>query len=180
MAARRGMRSSFHVAPVKRLESLAPGWREPWDGRHDVLPLPERTIGGGPAVGGRQPSAHRALLHHQPRAREAARERVSCWDTRRARGACRPPSLPSARNTPRNSAVPSTSSNARSTSAGRGRDAAGRGGRPLRGPSPEASLRDLGGSGGGICCHAGHKRGYASTARWDDRDHGRRRSSSLL
>jgi hypothetical protein len=30
----------IHVAPVKRLESLAPGWGEPWVGQLQVLPLP--------------------------------------------------------------------------------------------------------------------------------------------
>ena len=29
-----------HVAPVKRLDSLAPGWSEPWVGHLQVLPLP--------------------------------------------------------------------------------------------------------------------------------------------
>jgi len=29
-----------HVAPVKRLASLAPGWAEPWQGHLHVLPLP--------------------------------------------------------------------------------------------------------------------------------------------
>lgn len=29
-----------HVAPVKRLASLAPGWTEPWQGHLHVLPLP--------------------------------------------------------------------------------------------------------------------------------------------
>ncbi len=34
-----------HVAPVKRLESLAPGWREPWSGHLAILPLPGLTMG---------------------------------------------------------------------------------------------------------------------------------------
>jgi hypothetical protein len=34
-----------HVAPVKRLDSLAPGWREPWSGHLAILPLPGMTIG---------------------------------------------------------------------------------------------------------------------------------------
>jgi len=41
-----------HVAPVKRLESLAAGWSEPWLGRYNVLPLPGLTVGesGDPAA----------------------------------------------------------------------------------------------------------------------------------
>lgn len=35
-----------HVAPVKRLESLARGWGEPWSGFLAVLPLPGLTHGG--------------------------------------------------------------------------------------------------------------------------------------
>lgn len=34
------LNSVVHVAPVKRLASLAPGWSEPWDGHLNVLPLP--------------------------------------------------------------------------------------------------------------------------------------------
>jgi hypothetical protein len=30
----------IHVAPIKRLASLAPGWGAPWDGHLHVLPLP--------------------------------------------------------------------------------------------------------------------------------------------
>lgn len=33
----------IHVAPVKRLASLAPGWKEPWSGHLQVLPLPGLT-----------------------------------------------------------------------------------------------------------------------------------------
>lgn len=44
-----------HVAPVKRLESLAAGWSEPWLGRYNVLPLPGLTFGesGDPAAANR-------------------------------------------------------------------------------------------------------------------------------
>ena len=34
-----------HVAPVKRLQSLADGWSEPWAGRYHVLPLPGLLVG---------------------------------------------------------------------------------------------------------------------------------------
>jgi hypothetical protein len=42
----------IHVAPVKRLASLAPGWAEPWEGWLHVLPLPglELTDEGDPAA----------------------------------------------------------------------------------------------------------------------------------
>lgn len=36
----------IHVAPVKRLTSVAPGWGEPWEGRLNVLPLPGLQIEG--------------------------------------------------------------------------------------------------------------------------------------
>lgn len=35
----------IHVAPIKRLSSLAPGWSHPWDGWLHVLPLPGLTLG---------------------------------------------------------------------------------------------------------------------------------------
>lgn len=35
-----GLNDIIHVAPVSRLESLAPGWSAPWEGWLQVLPLP--------------------------------------------------------------------------------------------------------------------------------------------
>ena len=41
-----------HVAPVKRLQSVADGWSEPWEGHYNILPLPGLTVGvsGDPAA----------------------------------------------------------------------------------------------------------------------------------
>jgi hypothetical protein len=36
----------IHVAPIKRLASVAPGWGPPWDGWLHVLPLPGLEIDG--------------------------------------------------------------------------------------------------------------------------------------
>lgn len=36
----------IHVAPIKRLTSIAPGWGPPWDGWLQVLPLPGLEIDG--------------------------------------------------------------------------------------------------------------------------------------
>jgi hypothetical protein len=38
----------IHVAPIKRLASLAPGWGPPWNGWLHVLPLPGLEIDGEP------------------------------------------------------------------------------------------------------------------------------------
>jgi hypothetical protein len=35
----------IHVAPIKRMASLAPGWGSPWEGWLHVLPLPGLVIG---------------------------------------------------------------------------------------------------------------------------------------
>jgi hypothetical protein len=42
----------IHVAPIKRLASLAPGWADPWEGWLHVLPLPglELSDEGDPAA----------------------------------------------------------------------------------------------------------------------------------
>jgi hypothetical protein len=40
-----GLNDLIHVAPVKRLESLAPNWGDPWAGQYKVLPLPGLMIG---------------------------------------------------------------------------------------------------------------------------------------
>lgn len=37
----------IHVAPIKRLASLAPGWGPPWDGWLHVLPLPGLALPNG-------------------------------------------------------------------------------------------------------------------------------------
>ena len=37
---------AIHVAPIKKLTSIAPGWGDPWDGRLNVLPLPDLLLGG--------------------------------------------------------------------------------------------------------------------------------------
>lgn len=37
----------IHVAPIRRLHSLAPGWAEPWEGWLNVLPLPGLTTADG-------------------------------------------------------------------------------------------------------------------------------------
>jgi hypothetical protein len=40
------LNDAIHVAPIKRLASLAPGWGSPWDGWLHVLPLPGLEIDG--------------------------------------------------------------------------------------------------------------------------------------